>query len=252
MNIPSKTAVTAIFILAAAGFVANAGTITFSGYNWTTFASTGNESSGINLQNTYTTPDANTGVIGARYNSGGDNNMYTTLSLVAGDTVSYDYYLSNNNPGYGPGANGGTYYGDWTSIFSVSASDFSSASWATARTYSNNGNNHTGLSIDSGNSYFQITGGLETGVHLVYTFGATSYSVTATSIANPAQTMTYSANYLNGATATSIQAFRVGLWDSEQTATLANFAVTQVPEPGSMALIGLGCAGLFLVRSRRA
>jgi len=252
MKNPFKKTLAAVFIMAAAATLANAGTITFSGYNWTTHDAMGNESSGINLQNTFTTPDANTGVIGGRYQA--DSTMYVSLALTAGDTVAYDYYLSNNDPGYGPGANGGNYYGDWTTIFNTSTSDFGSANWATGRTFSSNGQNHQDLTVNdqAGDDFFSITSGLATGVHFVYTFGTTSYSVTATSIANPADTMTYGGNYLNGFTVSSIQSFRAGLWDSEQTATLANFTVSAVPEPASMALTGLGCAGLFLMRRRRA
>jgi hypothetical protein len=44
----------------------------------------------------------------------------------------------------------------------------------------------------------------------------------------------------------------LGLWDSEQTATLQNFTVTAVPEPTAMTLMGLNCVGLFFMRARRA
>lgn len=252
MNKQLVTSNALVAVLAVAASIANAGTISFSGRNWTTFDGTGNESNGINLQNAYTTPDANTGVIGARY--GTDSTMATLLTLGAGDSVSFDYYLSNNDPGYGPGANGGNYYGDWTGIFSTQSNYFGGDAWATARLFSSNGQNHQQMTLNDqeGNNFFTATFGLNTGIHVVYTFGATSYSVTASSIVNPVDTMTDSRNYRSGFTVSDIQSFRVGLWDSEQTATLANFTVTPVPEPASMALFGLGCAGLFLIRRRQA
>jgi hypothetical protein len=234
----------------AATTLANAGTINFSGRSWTTLDNIGRNGN----PNTFTTPDANTGVIGAQY--GTDSTMATLLTLNAGDRVSFDYYLSNNDPGYTGQPNpaeGGTYYGDWTGIFSTQPNDFGGGVWATARLFSSNGQGHQGMTVNNGegDNYFNVTSGLHTGIHVEYTFGATGYSVTATSLANPLDTMTDSRNYRSGFLVSDIQSFRVGLWDSEQTATLQNFTVT-VPEPSSMALMGLACAAIFLKRVRRA
>lgn len=233
--------------------MAHAGTINFSGYTWTTLDGTGNESSGINLNNTYAALNANSGQIGGRY--GTDSGMATDVSLGVGYTVSYDYYLSNNDPGYTPGANGGNYYGDWTSEFwdSTSASSITgSGNWATGRTISasNSGDAHTWVSLENGNNYFNVTSGLDTGVHFVYTFDATTYTITGTSIANPVDTWSVTRTYWNGGVS-DIQSFRVGLWDSEQTATLANFTVTPVPEPGTISLLALGGLGILTARRRR-
>jgi hypothetical protein len=180
--------------------------------------------------------------------------MATLLTLNAGDKVSFDYFLSNSDPGYSPGAEGGTYYGDWTAIFSTQPSDFSGGAWATARLFSSNGQGHQGMTLNNGegDNYFNVTAGLHTGVHVEYTFGVSSYSVTATSLTNPLDTMTDSRNYRSGFQVSDIQSFRVGLWDSEQTATLQNFTVTVVPEPTAMTLMGLTCVGLFFMRARRA
>lgn len=58
----------------AATTSANAGTINFSGRSWTTLDNIGRNGN----PNSFTTPDANTGVIGARY--GADSTMATLLT----------------------------------------------------------------------------------------------------------------------------------------------------------------------------
>ena len=248
MKICIKNIAATIFATAVTTIAANAGTIAFSGRNWTTYDQTASGQYSPAQNNTYTVVGANTGSIHGRY--GVDSIMVTALTLGVDDSVSYDYYLSNNNPGFA-GANGGTYYGDWTSEFQDGTGFYDA--WGTARTYSasNANDNHIWISLNSGDDYFGVTSGLSTGVHIVFTFHASSYTIAGTSIANPADLRAVARSYWNGGVS-DIQSFRAGLWDSEQTATVANFTVTRAPEPGTIPLLGLGALGIFLARRRLA
>lgn len=241
----------AALAMSVAATVTHAGTVNFSDRSWTTLDGTGNEPSGLNLNNTYTTPDANTGVIGARY--GINNIMATDLTLGVGDSVSFDYYVTDNNPGYTPGAQGDYYFNTWEAVFwdTTSASSIhSSGNWVTARTASFN--NHTQVTLNNGGNPLTISSDLSTGVHFNYTFGVSDYTITATSIANPLDTLALTRSYWTGGVG-DIQSFSVNLYDSEQVATLANFTVTPAPEPGVISLLALGSGlGVLLMRRRRS
>jgi len=260
----SLTKVAAVALALASGFgAAQAQTISFSGYTWNVGQlTTPDPGSGGQYNppqaNVFTAVDANTATIQGRY--GIDSAMMLPITLQAGATVSYDYYLSDNDPGFA-GANGGTYYGDWTTVFltETSLANNGFGFWATDRTISNSGSGHQwwnpGDQTGSWNN--NNNNDLNTGLHFLWTFGETSYTLTVTSLVDPTATETLSNNYNNGFnglgnanTVADIQGFRVGLWDSEQTATLANFTVA-VPEPGTMAMLGLGGLVLFLDRRRR-
>ena len=220
--------------------------IVFSGRTWETLPNEHRDHPGV--FNEYTAVDANTGTIRGIYNSGdsGDSVMTTTLSLGVGDTVSYDFYLSNNGNNIPP-HNGGNYFGDATFVFQTSA-NFGNINRSTDRIVS--GNNHN--QVGTGGTNIDLADLLATGVHVVWTFNASSYSVTLTSLADSGITMTDSRAYEPGTTSPAdIHGFRAGLWDSEQTLTVQNFTVTPVPEPASLALGVLGSLGLLTIFRRR-
>ena len=218
--------------------------IVFSGRSWETLPNEHRDHPGV--FNEYTAVDANTGTIRGIYNSGGlgESVMTTTVTVGVGDKVSYDFYLTDNGNNIPP-FNGGNYFGDTTTVFQTSAS-FGNDTSATDRTVS--ANNHG--QVGTGGTNINLAGLLASGVHAVWTFNASDYSVSLTSIADSGVTMTYSGAYVGGASSPAdIHAFRVGLWDSEQTLTIQNFTVTPVPEPASLALLAIGSLGL--ARRRR-
>ena len=216
--------------------------IVFSGHTWQTLANEHRDHPGV--FNEYTAVDADTGSIRGVYNSGGagDSVMTTGVALATGYTVSYDFQLSNNGNNIPP-HNGGNYFGDMTFVFQTSAS-FGNDNWATDRALSANNHDQFG----TGGNTINLAGLLASGIHAVWTFNASDYSVTFTSLADSGTTMTYTRAYLPGTTSPAdIHAFRVGLWDSEQTLTIDNFAV--VPEPATAMLGGAGV--LLSLRRRR-
>lgn len=244
MNSSLRSLAPALLLLSLPGPVQAA--ISFSGRTWETLANEHRDHPGV--FNEYTAVDANTGTIRGIYNSGdlGDSVMTTTLSLGVGDTVSYDFFLSNNGNNIPP-HNGGNYFGDATFVFQTTAT-FGNSNRSTDRIVS--GNNHNQVGTNGTN--IDLTNLLATGVHAVWTFNANSYSVTLTSLADSSVTMTDSRAYEPGTTSPAdIHGFRAGLWDSEQTLTIQDFTVTPVPEPASLAFGTLGSLTLVMSRRRR-
>ncbi len=231
--------------LAAAGFLvtsANA-SVVFSGRTWTTQDATHRDNADIHTE--YAVVDANTGTMRGVFGSGGrDCSMVTLLTLQVGDKVSYDYRVTHDQIDL-IGDGNSNWIGDTATVF-IKGTANENNQFATHRLIYSGNNvsklNHegTGQSIDGTNPM----GGL----HIEFTFTSeTTYTVGITDITTGDPVVTWDTT-LNG-NLSEIQAFRVGLWDSEQTVTLSNFTVTPVPEPASLALLGLG--SLLTFRRRR-
>ncbi len=209
---------------------------------WQTLVNTHRDRPEITTE--FTVIDAGSAKMRGIYNGGdaGDSAMYTALTLSAGDKVTFDWYLSNNGNNI-PDYYGGNWVGDATFQFKTVVE---SGSWnlATERFVSNSGSDHHWYS--DGGSWYDNVADLNTGLHVEYIFGETDYTLNITSLVDPLKTSTLTREYVNGGTVADIQCFRVGIWDSEQDVTIANFA--GAPEPAPMVLLGLG--GLLLGRKR--
>ncbi|MBN2842275.1 MAG: hypothetical protein JXM68_04245, partial [Sedimentisphaerales bacterium] len=108
----------------------------------------------------------------------GDSVMYTALSLNAGDSVSFDWYLSNNSNNI-PDYNGGNWVSDTTFHFK-STNDFGNDPKVTER-FITEKNRHN--EYDNGIDGWHDNGAdLSNGVHVEFIFGQTNYTMTVTSL----------------------------------------------------------------------
>lgn len=235
---------TCTLFAAAALFATSAdGSIIFSGRTWNTQDAAHRDNAAIRTQ--YTAVDANTGAMrGVFGTSGQDCSMVTPLTLQVGDKVSYDYKFTHDQIDL-IGDGNADWIGDTATGF-IKGTNNDNGQFATRRLiYSNN--NVTTLDHQGAGQSATGTNPIG-GLHIEFDFTSdTTYTVTITDITTSGNVATWNTT-LNG-TLGEIQAFRVGLWDSEQTVTLSNFVHTPVPEPASLAFLGLG--SLLVLRRRR-
>lgn len=100
-------------------------------------------------------------VLGSAAEMRGVYSKDTAMTLVAGDVVSFDWYLSNNGNNI-PDFNGGNYVGDATFNFKPDTNGGSGAPIFTPRFIT--GNDHH--SYDNGNGGHDNVADLSTGVHV--------------------------------------------------------------------------------------
>ena len=210
-------------------------TNTFSGRDWTTVVQQtpqplmGGQYDPIQT-NSYATPDANTGLITGRF--GIDSSMSTPVSLNVGDTVEYDFLITSelrNLSGY----NADTWFGETGTGFQ-NASGY----WVTDRNlrFSDSRNDDyfvspTGATDKHVNQ--SRSAGQATHVKWVFT-SLTTATVTLTLAGDSTPYATYTNTFSNIA---DIAKFRVGLNDSEQDVTVANFTITPAGTPPPAVLV---------------
>lgn len=219
----------AVGVICLIGAQAMAGTITFSGRNWNTLDA-----------GTYSVSNANAGVMTGAY--GADAVMTTSLSLNVGDKVSYDYTLNSPN-----------WFGDTGTGFRDANNVWVGDRYM--RWSNSNWEDYINSPFDATDLYMWNPKDVGATVHAEWVFNtATTETVTLTMQGATTPFGTWSGTIQNG-TVADIAIFRVGLWDSQGSVTLSNFAVTPaaVPEPGSMVAMLSGLAGLigFGIRRRK-
>ncbi len=200
---------------------AQAGTVNFSGRDWTTNDAVHRDDAGIS--NSYVVNNADsmtmTGVFGT--GAGVDTYVTTPISLSIGDVVSYDYYLTQETRD--PVGDGDS---SWISDSTTGPKDVSDV-WI-AYTYFDNGYTWLWTTVNGWDDVSLIDATAPgTGIHFEWVFdGATQYTLTATAIGNSAQigSWTDSASMTD---ITLITQWYHGIWDSEQDVTIENFTHTQ-------------------------
>ena len=194
-----------------------AGTITFSGYDWTT------EDTGAS----YTTPTTESSEVTGGV--GNDAGMSNALDLEVGDVVTFDLMIAN-----------GTQGGSWdVSVYFKSDNNIGTCCGGTAASdrvlyrdpaaglyiqqYSNNVPSDSSFAttpFDGVQFSYEITSAT--------TADFTVSNQTSPGVYTPAFSSTV---YLYDVS--EIDTIRIGSWDSDQTVSIANFTVTSVPEPTS-------------------
>jgi len=214
---------------------AQAGTVTFSGRDWSTFETTHRDNSAIPA---VYTGEGNTGTIRGVF--GRDPSIITPVSLSVGDVVSFDLYCTKDAIDL-IGDGNSDWVGDFNAEFVQQSANPADGSYSRLTGRMIWYNNSATLNQNGGDGGSVAASHVD-GVHFDWTIDAANhYTVQASTIAGaPLQAFTGSIADLS-----SIGGFRVGLWDSEQTAMIKNFTI--VPEPSSLILLvsGLALAGFL-------
>ena len=226
----------------------NAGTevtTNFSGRTWTTVVqqtplpSMGGQYNPIQT-NSYSAPDAHTGLITGRF--GIDSSMTTPVSLSVGDTVEYDFLITSELRNLS-GNNADTWFGD-------TGTGFQNASgvWVTDRNmryYDSRNEDYFVAPGGTTDKYVNQPRSAGQATHVKWVFTSlTTATVTLTLAGGPTPYATYTNTFSNIA---DITQFRVGLNDSEQDVTVANFTITPSGTPPPSVLVFGGRAWTPLI-----
>jgi hypothetical protein len=201
LNDSEQDVTVANFTITAAGTPPPA-VLVFSGYEWTPLLEAGNSYSGVN---------ANAGLMTGNFAI--DTALTTPVTLAVGDKVTYDYSLSEIS------RSGSTWVGDSRTGFQDG-----SGNWVSGRIATYNPRWEQYFEGSNPNSVNQPRGNPWT-IHVAWVFtSTTTATVTLTLAGESAPFAVWNDTFSNIA---DIAQFRIGLWDSQQDVTLANFKITQ-------------------------
>ena len=228
-----------LLILLAVSLMAGssmAAVINVFGYDWTLNPEAGNQ---IITKNSETSLSILTDYVSVGYVT-----MQGLGGLSVGDTVSYDRYISGGDymSWYRAGAidSGGValdFYQEYLADYVVDSSDFIGDMYTTAL----------------GAWTSTAPGVNSTGIHMEYFYdSATTYVQTLTDIASGAPIFSVAGVIGVGNPAddiTSIDGWLFAEYVGDNEIRIDNFVITPVPEPATMAILGLG--GLLIRRRKR-
>lgn len=169
--------------------------------------------------NSYSTPNANTGLINGRF--GIDSSMTTPVSVGIGYTVEYDFFVTTETRNLS-GNNADTWFGSTGTGFQDA-----SGNWVTDRNmrfYDSRNEDYFISPSGATDKYVSQARGANQATHVKWVFTSlTTATVTLTLDGDSTPYATYTNTFSNVA---DIAKFYVGLNDSEQDVTVANFTVT--------------------------
>jgi hypothetical protein len=198
------------------------GTVSFSGRSWDTLIQVATAQYGPPQTNQYS-GSGNLGLMTGRF--GVDTAMTTPISLKVGDTVSYDFLVTSELRNFS-GTNADTWFAETGSGFRNGVGD-----WVTRRDmrYNDSRTEEFWTATDGSHDtnparYVNQSRGPTQATHARWLFTSTNtatLTLTLDGDTSPYATWTDTFSHI-----TNIQSFRIGLYDSEQDLTIANFKVT--------------------------
>jgi hypothetical protein len=213
-------------------------TTNFSGRTWTTMVqqtpipSMGGQYDPIQT-NSYATPDANTGLINGRF--GIDSSMTTPVSISLGDTVEYDFFVTTETRNLS-GNNADTWFASTTTGFQ-NASGY----WVTDRNmrfYDSRNEDYIVSPSGATDKYVNQSRSANQATHVKWVFNTLNTAIVTLTLAGDSTPyLTYTNTFGN---ISDIAKFYVGLNDSEQDVTVANFSITPAGTPPPAALVFSG------------
>ena len=220
---------------------AQADTITFSGREWSTFDVMHRDNPEIPAEYTGA---GDTGTIRGVF--GRDPSIITPVSLNVGDIVSFDLYCTKDQVDL-IGDGDADWVGDFNASFVQQSANPVDGSYTRLTGRMIWYNNSATLEQNGGDGGSVAASHVD-GVHFDWLFDAVDHYTVMTSTISGSPLSTFTGTVTDGDIA-AIGGFRVGLWDSEQTATIANFTI--IPEPSSLLLLAAGSALVAAGRRRR-